>query len=134
MPPIPAPMIPTVAFAIDVSSLLPADAGHVPRQLSPISPLMTCSSPISGMRKIIFGLSTVVSNKRRGAAGGERVAHGELDLALRRDADGLQEFADTHVEAVFVHRCLRAGRRMQRASYLFGSAGGARCAQARRRG
>src|SRR5262249_46348836 len=36
-----------------------------PRQLRPISPSMTCSNPISGMRNVIFGLSTVVSDKRR---------------------------------------------------------------------
>src|SRR5712692_2590355 len=36
-------------------------------------------------------------------AGGERVAHRELDLALRSDADDLEEFADIHVETVFVH-------------------------------
>src|SRR5260221_10301365 len=40
--------------------------------------------------------------------GGERVAHRLLDLALTGDADDLKEFADFHVEAVFVHpRLLR---------------------------
>src|SRR5947207_623596 len=38
----------------------------------------------------------------------EGVAHRQLDLALRGDADGLQVFADVHVEAVFVHLILRS--------------------------
>ena len=37
------------------------------------------------------------------AASAERGAHRDLDLALRGHADGLQELAHVHVEAVFVH-------------------------------
>src|SRR5215831_2950922 len=37
---------------------------------------------------------------------GERVAHRGLDLALRGHPDDFEEFADIHVEAVFVHGAL----------------------------
>src|SRR6185436_4538548 len=39
---------------------------------------------------------------------GQRLAHRLFDLALRRDAHGLEEFAQAHVEIVFVHRSLLA--------------------------
>ena len=36
-------------------------------------------------------------------AGGDRVADGFFDLALRGDADGLEEFAQRGVEDIFLH-------------------------------
>jgi hypothetical protein len=48
--------------------------------------------------------------KRLGVdAGSDGLGHRLLDLALRVDADRLEEFADALVECVVVHRCLQAG-------------------------
>ena len=41
---------------------------------------------------------------------GERIAHRLFDLALRGDPDHLEEFADVHVEAVFVHHSSSSAR------------------------